>query len=196
MSTSYYKARTVAERVEESKKSTQRMQELAEAYRERTGQHHGLVRIVDFLPEPDAALVAQNLAERAARRQARLAERPHFIPISRRSWDELTEEALAEVNLAYRALTAARRIAGESLSVRYYANEHGGEDLAEAAEQQWLADEQAWLSAEEVFHEVLVKHSMAKENESCAPTLWQFDPGTQKPHAIIDTGTSVTPVTA
>lgn len=187
-STSFYSARTVAERLEEERKSDQEMRELAAAYRERTGQR-GPIRLVDYLPEPNAELVAKAVTERAARREARLAERPNFIPSSRRSWDELSEEALAEVNLANRALNAARRIAGASLSVRYYANEHGDEALAEATEQQWLADEQAWLSAEEVLHEVLVKHGMAKDDERCAPSLMQFDPGTQVPRMVIDTDT-------
>lgn len=187
-STSFYSARTVAERLEEERKSDQEMRELAAAYRERTGQL-GPIRFVDYLPEPNAELVAQAVAERAARREARLAERPNFIPSSRRSWDELSEEALAEVNLANRALNAARRIAGGSLAVRYHANEYGDEALAEASEQQWLADEQAWLSAEEAFHEVLVKHGMSEEDVRCAPSLAEFDPGAQVPARIIDTVT-------
>lgn len=187
-STSFYSARTVAERLEEERKSDQEMRELASAHRERTGQR-GPIRLVDYLPEPNAELVAQAVAERAARREARLAERPNFIPSSRRSWDELSEEALAEVNLANRALNAARRIAGESLSVRYHANEYGDEALAEAVEQQWLADEQAWLSAEEVFQEILVKHGMMEEVMICAPSLMEFAPGTQKPSGFIDTDT-------
>lgn len=139
------------------------------------------------MPAPER--VAQGLAEREARRQSRLAERPRFIPASGRSWDELSEEALAEVNLANRALNAARRIAGGSLAVRYHANEYGDEAFAEATEQQWLADEQAWLSAEEAFHEVLVKHRMREEKMRCAPSLAEFDPGTQVPRMDIDTNT-------
>ena len=188
-STSMYPARTVAERLAEQKKRSQKHDELMQAYRERTGKLYGPIRLVDYLPEPNVELVAQAVAERAARREARLAERPNFIPSSRRSWDELSEEALAEVNLANRALNAARRIAGGSLAVRYHANEYGDEALAEASEQQWLADEQAWLSAEEAFHEVLVKHGMREEDMWCAPSLMEFDPGTQVPNRIIDTDT-------
>lgn len=188
-STSMYPARTVAERLADQKKYSQERDELIQAYRERTGKLYGPIRLVDYLPEPNAELVAQAVAERAARREARLAELPNFIPSSRRSWDELSEEALAEVNLANRALNAARRIAGGSLAVRYHANEYGDEALAEASEQQWLADEQAWLSAEEAFHEVLVKHGMREENMWCAPSLMEFDPGTQVPNRVIDTDT-------
>ncbi len=187
-STSFYSARTIAERLEEERKSDQEMRELAAAYRERTGQR-GPIRFVDYLPEPDAELVAQAIAERAARREARLAERPRFIPAPGRSWDDLSEEALSEVNLANRALNAARRIAGGSLAVRYHANEYGDEALAEATEQQWLADEQAWLSAEEALHEVLVKHGLREEDVRCAPSLAEFDPGTQVPSRVIDTVT-------
>lgn len=188
-STSMYPARTVAERLAEQKKRSQKHDELMQAYRERTGKLYGPIRFVDYLPEPDAERVAQGLAEREARRQSRLAERPRFIPGPGRSWDELSEEALAEVNLANRALNAARRIAGDSLAVRYHANEYCDKALAEASEQQWLADEQAWLSAEEAFHEVLVKHSMSEEDVRCAPSLAEFDPGAEVPARIIDTVT-------
>lgn len=187
----YYSARTIAGRVKEEQKLERDYWKLVTAHRRKARNAPGPVLLIDILPEPDPAVTARVHAERAARRAARLAERPSIGARMGLSWEDLSEEALAEVNLADRALNAARRIAGGSLSIRYYMNEHGDETSAAAAEERWLADEQAWLSAEDVFHEVCVKHGMAEADQWCAPSLMGFDPGGVEPRVVLDNWTAL-----
>ena len=137
-----------------------------------------------MVPEPLDAVksarnsdaIAKHEAERVARREARRVERPSFT-LSAHSWDEFPEEAMAEINLASRALDFSRRIAGGSLAALNEAKEGGDEQQIAEAEKLWAHDKELWLTSEDVLQEALIKHGAMPPGSFIAPTLGYFAPG-------------------
>lgn len=112
----------------------------------------------------------KHLAEEAARKVARSKERPGF-KLRDQSWEDLPEEVLAEIMLAYRALDYTSRLVviGMHECVRHF-DAREQDELWEAASilAQYVEE---WLSANEVLDEVMVKHGVVEPNRSCAPFL-------------------------